>query len=49
MHSVRSETTHPALWLLLVGWVAYSAGVLGWWAYTEPNADICIAPARIDR
>lgn len=46
MHHARRASYQPFLWCLLVGWFVISAGVLGWWAYTQPNPDICVAPVR---
>lgn len=42
MHSRRDQITKIAVRLLIAGWLAYSAAVLAWWAYTEPGSSICL-------
>ncbi len=35
-----------AVWMLMTVWLSYSGALLGWWAYTEPTGDSCIASPR---
>ncbi|MBL8444579.1 MAG: hypothetical protein JNK52_11085 [Zoogloeaceae bacterium] len=46
MHSRRDQVTRIAVRLLIVTWLAYSATVLAWWAYTEPGSSICLGKGR---
>lgn len=45
MHSRRDRIRQMAVRLLITIWLAYSGGVLAWWAYTEPGSGVCFGKA----